>query len=170
MSLRTIGPTTTAGEAYVSVSTGNRAGVDEVTAGLALPPQAAYEGDTAEQVFERRCGCSGRHSAVLQLGMPQITRRNHHYLYGAEPGALGTALAKAGHRTAVVANADQEFGTVIDALHREAALAMARRSDHPRERRRACPCGPARRAPPRGGPCCRRRAGPARADPPPRAA
>ena len=124
MSLRTIGPTTTAGEAYVSVSTGNRAGVDEATAGLALPPQASYEGDTAEQVFERRCGCSADKAAVLQLGMPQITRRNHKYLYGAEPGAMGTELAKAGHRTAVIANADQEFGTVIDSVHREAALAV----------------------------------------------
>lgn len=124
MSLRTIGPTTTAGEAYASVSTGNRAGVDEATAGLALPPEASYEGDTAEQVFERRCGCKADNASVLQLGMPQIARRNDRYLYGAQPGALGTELAKAGHRPAVVANADQESGTVIDSLHREAALAV----------------------------------------------
>jgi hypothetical protein len=124
MSLRTIGPTTTAAEAYVSVSTGNRGGIDELTGGLALPPQASFEGDTAEQVFERRCGCRARNAAVLQLGMPQITKRNDGYLYGAEPGAMGTALREARHPTAVVANADQEFGTVIDSVHREAALAM----------------------------------------------
>jgi hypothetical protein len=124
MSLRTIGPTTTPGEAYVSLSTGNRAGVDDLTAGLSLPPQAAFEGDTAAQVFERRCGCSAENASVLQLGMPQITRRNDGYLYGAEPGELGSALRKAGRHAAVVANADQEFGTVGDAVHREAALAM----------------------------------------------
>ena len=127
MSLRTIGSATTAGEAYVSISTGNRAGVDEATAGLALSPQASFEGDTAAQVFERRCGCSTRNAAVLQLAMPQITKKNHNYLYGAEPGELGTELRDAGHPTAVVANADQEFGTVGDAVHREAALAMVDR-------------------------------------------
>ena len=124
MSLRTIGSLTSPGEAYVSLSTGNRAGVDDITAGLAFPPQAAFEGDTAAQVFERRCGCSAEGAAVLQLGMPQIRRRNNNYLYGAEPGDLGSTLREAGHRTAVVANADQEFGTVGEALHREAALAM----------------------------------------------
>jgi hypothetical protein len=124
VSLRTIGPVTSAGEAYVSLGAGNRAGVEEGIGGLALPPQAAYEGDTAEQVFERRCGCRSKGAAVLHVGMPRVTRLNEGYLYAAEPGALATALAAAGRRTGVVANADQEFGTVGEGVHREAALAM----------------------------------------------
>lgn len=124
VSLRTIGPVTSAGEAYVTLGAGNRAGVEEGVGGLALPPQAAYEGDTAEQVFERRCGCRSRGAAVLHVGMPRVNRLNEGYLYGAEPGALATALSAAGRRTGVVANADQEFGTVGEGVHREAALAM----------------------------------------------
>jgi hypothetical protein len=123
-SLRTIGPTTSAGEGYVSMGAGNRAGVEEAVAGLALPPPAAYEGDSAVQVFERRCGCSSQGANVLQVGMPRVTKLNDRYLYGAEPGALADALKAEGHRTAVVANADEEFGTVGDGVHREAALAM----------------------------------------------
>ena len=124
VSLRTIGPVTSAGEAYATLGAGNRAGVEEVFGGLALPPQAAYEGDTAEQVFERRCGCRSNGAAVLHVGMPRVIRLNDGYLYGAEPGALAGALARAGRRTGVVANADQEFGSVGDGVHREAALAM----------------------------------------------
>lgn len=123
-SLRTIGPATSAGEAYVSMGAGNRAGVEDAIAGLALPPPAAYEGDSAVQVFERRCGCDSQGANVLQVGMPRIIRQNDRYLYGAEPGALADALLEHGHHTAVVANADQEFGTVGDGVHREAALAM----------------------------------------------
>ncbi|MCU1378509.1 MAG: hypothetical protein JWN29_1492 [Acidimicrobiales bacterium] len=123
-SLRTIGPTTSAGEAYVSMGAGNRAGVEDGIAGLALPPPAAYEGDAAVQVFERRCGCSSEGATVLQVGMPRVNNLNDRYLYGAVPGALADALRQAGHRTAVVANADEQFGTVGDGVHREAALAM----------------------------------------------
>jgi hypothetical protein len=123
-SLRTIGPSTSPGEGYVSMGAGNRAGVEDAIGGLALPPPAAYEGDAAVQVFERRCGCSSESAAVLQVGMPRINKQNDGYLYGAKPGALADALRAAGHRTAVVANADQEFGSVGDGVHREAALAM----------------------------------------------
>ena len=125
-SIRTIGPVTTPGEAYASIGAGNRAGVDELVAGLALPPQATVEGDDARQVFERRCGCGARGATVLQVGMARVAKVNDRYLYGAEPGALGEALRSAGRKTAVVANADQELGTGL-LVHREAALAMADR-------------------------------------------
>ena len=123
-SLRTIGPVTSRGEAYVTMSAGNRAGVEDAIAGLALPPPAAYEGDAAIQVFERRCGCDSEQATVLHVGMPRVLALNDGYLYGAEPGALADALRDAGHRTAVVANADEEFGGVGAGVHREAALAM----------------------------------------------
>ena len=124
VSLRTIGPVTTAGEAYVTMGAGNRAGVEDGIAGLALPPPAAYEGDAAVQVFERRCGCSSEKATVLHVGMPRVNRLNERLLYDAEPGALAEALREEGRRTGVVANADQEFGGVGDGVHREAALAM----------------------------------------------
>lgn len=124
MSLRTIGPTTSIGEGYVTIGAGNRAGVEDAIAGLALPPPAAYEGDAAVQVFERRCGCSSEGASVLQLGMPRINRQNDGYLYDAQAGAMATALAEAGHPTAVVGNADTEFGSAGIGVHREAALAM----------------------------------------------
>jgi hypothetical protein len=124
MSLRTIGPSTSIGEGYVTIGAGNRAGVEDAIAGLALPPPAAYEGDAAVQVFERRCGCSSEGATVLQLGMPRVNRQNDGYLYGAQAGAMATALAEHGHRTAVVANADTEFGSVGSGVHREAALAV----------------------------------------------
>jgi hypothetical protein len=123
-SLRTIGPATSSGEAYVTIGAGNRAGVEERAAGLALAPDTEVEGDTAEQVFERRCGCSAGDATVVHLAMPRINRKNDRFLYGAEPGALADALRDAGRHTAVVANADQELGAVDSATHREAALAM----------------------------------------------
>ena len=87
-SLRTIGPATSLGEAYVTMGAGNRAGVEDAVAGLALPPPAAYEGDSAKQVFERRCGCPSEGANVLQVGMPRVNKLNHRYLYGSEPGAM----------------------------------------------------------------------------------
>jgi hypothetical protein len=123
MSVRTIGPYTSLGEAYATIGAGNRATAEDAFAGQAYPPQAAVEGDLAAEVFARRCGCSASGMAVLQVGMPRVTRSNDRLLYGAEPGALGTALSQAHRRAAVIANADRAIGAVADQVHREAALA-----------------------------------------------
>jgi hypothetical protein len=123
MSVRTIGPYTSLGEAYATIGAGNRATAEDAFAGQAYPPQAAVEGDLAAEVFARRCGCSASGMAVLHVGMPRVARSNDRLLYGAEPGALGTALAAAHKRAAVVANADRAIGAVADQVHREAALA-----------------------------------------------
>src|SRR5437773_1542215 len=89
------------------------------SAALAAPAAAPYEGGRADQVFGRRCGCSPEGAVALQVAMPQVTRRNDGYLYGAEAGAMAEALRAAGHRTAVVANADQQLGATTDGVHRE---------------------------------------------------
>jgi hypothetical protein len=123
MSVRTIGPYTSLGEAYATLGAGNRATVEDAFAGQAYPPQASVEGDLAAEVFERRCGCSAKGMSVLHVGMPRAARSNDRLLYGAEPGALGSALAAAHLRAGVVANADRAVNAVADQVHREAALA-----------------------------------------------
>ena len=75
MSLRTIAaPRTVDRQRGTSRSApGNRAGVEDAIAGLALPPPAADQGDVVVQVFERRCGCSSQGVSVLPApGMPRI--------------------------------------------------------------------------------------------------
>jgi hypothetical protein len=124
MSVRTIGPITSLGEAYATIGAGNRATAEDAFAGQVYPPQASVEGDIAVDVFARRCACSGRAMSVLHLGMPRVERSNDRLLYGAMPGALGEAVADAGGRTAVVANADRAIDAVADQVHREAALAV----------------------------------------------
>lgn len=124
MSLRTIGRTTTAGEAYATIGAGNRSTADPVSAGQAWPSDASVEGSTAGAVFERRCGCSALGAGILHLGMPQVDRLNGRLLYGARPGQMGTTLKAAGHNPAVVANASEALGPAEATTHVEAALAV----------------------------------------------
>ncbi len=123
MSVRTIGPYTSLGEGYGSLGAGNRMAVIEEDAALALPNTAPFEGDTADDVFQRRCGCSSNGAAVLQLGMPRLTRRNADLLYGTVPGSLGQALADAGRTAAVVGNADESLSGDLPTINRQVALA-----------------------------------------------
>lgn len=122
MSVRTIGPFTSMGEAYATIGAGSRAAVvDE--ASLSLPATAPFEGDTALDVFQRRCACSAEGATILQLGMPRLTRRNDNLLYGTVPGALGQALTDAGRVTAAVGNADESIDPDDGAINRQVALA-----------------------------------------------
>lgn len=120
MSLRTLGPTTSAGEAYATIGAGNRSGAAEDIAGLAFDADDAFELGTAAEALQRRTGARAGDDAVVHLGAAEIRGWNGRLLYGAEPGSLGSAV----RRTAVVANADapQFSGGVV--AHREAALAM----------------------------------------------
>jgi len=108
LSLRTIGPRTSLGEGYVTIGAGNRAGVRDSDAGRMLERTEGYENGTAAQSFARRTGWDpvGR---LLQLSIPTINAMNDRYLYGAEPGALGDALAGAHHTAAVIGNGDVEL-------------------------------------------------------------
>lgn len=122
MSVRTIGPKTDVGAAYTTIGAGNRASPpsDGEVGGQAYEVDHRLEWGEAGQVFERRTGEQLDGATIVQVAMPEITRRANAMSYGAEPGALGDALRRAGRSTAVVANADRP-----DADDRSAALAVA---------------------------------------------
>lgn len=109
-SLRTIGPRTSLGAAYVTIGSGNRAGVSNADAGRVLQVRDRFENGTAAQAFERRTGREPG-SPIIHLSIESILARNDRYLYGALPGSLGTALVDAGLTPAVVANADTQAAT-----------------------------------------------------------
>ncbi|MBW3641404.1 MAG: hypothetical protein KY447_00655 [Actinobacteria bacterium] len=121
LSVRTIGSTTTSGEAYATAGAGNRATVIEPVAGTAV---MVAEAGGPSGGLERRCRCDLSGWAIVHPGAGEVAAANEAALYGARPGALGTALAAAGRRTAVVANADQGRPAGGDQRHREAVLAL----------------------------------------------
>jgi hypothetical protein len=134
LSTRTIGPQTTAGEGYVTIGAGARAGVGELDAGVALQAGERYEGGEAAAAYRRRTGVDPA-GDLLQLNIARIHERNERLLYGAKVGSLGTALHAAGYTTAVIGNADGaedlDLPVVPDLSqlsglprHREAALAL----------------------------------------------
>lgn len=127
LSVRTIGPTTTAGEAYATIGAGNRVAVEDPTAGLALALGAPKQATTVAATYARRCGCDLGSSVAVHLAMPALNRRNDGLLYGAEAGLLATTLARAGHRMAAVGNADAGPAARGRDLHREVALASVDR-------------------------------------------
>lgn len=105
LSLRTIGPRTSLGAAYVTMGAGNRAGVTGADAGRVMPVTDRFENGSAGDAFLRRTG-QITEAEIVHLSIASIQARNDRYLYGAEPGALGSALDDAGIRPAVVANTD----------------------------------------------------------------
>lgn len=119
LSIRTIGPRTDAGEAYTTIGAGNRATVSVDVSGLAYEPTFPLELGTAGEVYERRTATPVDGAAVVHLGIAWVREAADSMRYGAEPGALGDALADQGLSTAVVANAD-----VQGVAHRDAALAV----------------------------------------------
>lgn len=124
MSVRTVGPVTTPGDAYATIGAGNRATAPPEVAGLAFPVEADLPtGQAAVAVFERQCGCAADGAAVVHLGAGAIAEENDHRLFGARPGSLGAALAGAGRTAAVVANSDGGVAPGPGDIHREAAVA-----------------------------------------------
>lgn len=127
-SVRTFGTDTSPGEGYGTVGAGNRAATYDDLAGQAFPPDDDIDGAPAAEVLSGRSGQPVEAAAVVHVGAPAITRLNDALLNGAEPGALGRAVAGAGGTSAVIANADLEADIDLDvergAVRREAALAM----------------------------------------------
>lgn len=111
LSLRTIGARTGLGEGYITIGTGNRASARASDAGVALEPNERFESGTAAEAYERRTSLIPTGS-LLHLGFPSVVQTNDRFLYGAEPGSLGQALADAGRRVAVIANGD--LGLAVD--------------------------------------------------------
>ena len=126
-SVRTIGTTTSAGEGYATIGAGNRVAVSDDLAGLAFAPDTEVGGERAGAILDRRGGRSDG-AAVVHLGVPAFTATNDRLLYGADPGALGSALAGAGLEAAVVGNADLEADIDLAVepgqVHREATLGV----------------------------------------------
>ncbi|HEX2039170.1 MAG TPA: hypothetical protein VHF47_05480 [Acidimicrobiales bacterium] len=135
MSPRTVGPTTSLGEAYATIGAGNRATVatagftrthpwlPDGEAGLAFHVEERFGDERAGDVFSRRAGPPPE-SPVVHLGMHSLDAANDALLYDAEVGALGSALRQAGRRAAVIANADERTPLEVVGFHREAALAV----------------------------------------------
>jgi hypothetical protein len=100
LSVRTANAVTEAADGYLTMGAGNRAGVAADQAGQADNAPGGGVSVPADEV------AAATHAADAAL-------------FGAEPGALGDALAGAKRRAGVIANAD-----VGAAPHREAALAV----------------------------------------------
>ena len=104
MSVRDVVRHTSARDGYAAMSAGTRArGVP--ASRLVLEPDEDLYGVAAATVYE---SASGRPApdGLLALGLPALVERNEDLEYGAEIGALGTALAEAGVPRAAIANAD----------------------------------------------------------------
>lgn len=107
MSLRTIGPRTALGAAYTTIGAGNRAGVNNADAGRVMRVTDRFENGSAGDAFNRRTG-EVTEAEIIHLSIESVQARNSRYLYGAEPGALGSALVEAGIRPVVIANTDTQ--------------------------------------------------------------
>ena len=125
LSVRTLGPTTSAAEGYATIGAGNRAGAPGRVGGLALDATQPFENGSAREAFARRCGCRTAGAAVVHLDMAQVRAYNDQLLYGSAAGLLGHALHRAGLTTAVIANADTAVEPDDEERHREAALAVS---------------------------------------------
>ena len=93
------------GPAYVTIGTGTRAAGDGATDGEGLEVSERFGRDSAGAAYRQRTGRKpGR--GLVDLAIARIKDANTALLYGAQPGALGDELAKAGYSRAVIANAD----------------------------------------------------------------
>ncbi len=120
LSPRTAGSRTAAADGYATIGAGNRAdGVaDELLGGYAMDRTERVDGRYAYQAYRARVG-EPADGDVLHLGIAEVRSANEQGRYDAAPGALGSALHRAGHSTAVIGNADSS-----GVFHRSAALAM----------------------------------------------
>jgi len=93
------------GPAYVTIGAGTRAAGDELAGDEGFEVGERFGAQTAGSIYRQRTGrAPGR--GLVDLGIPRVKGANSSLLYGAEPGALGDTLAKAGYSRAVIANAD----------------------------------------------------------------
>lgn len=116
---------TTRGDGYATIGAGTRAGGPTGVDGLALAPGEEIEGGTAAAAFERRTrGTAGEAAGILSL--PSLIGVNDRLLFGAEVGALGDALGRAGVRAAVIGNADSSRSSGdLGTYQRQAVAALA---------------------------------------------
>ncbi|HZQ76559.1 MAG TPA: hypothetical protein VFE55_04460 [Acidimicrobiia bacterium] len=124
-SVRAVTKETDPGDGYATIGAGTAVAGPARLEGLAFnadecrePPGGIEEECRRSPVTETR--------AIVSVAIPELARDARHQHRGAEIGALGTALARAGVDRAVVGNADTALRSDDPrTFHREAALALA---------------------------------------------
>jgi hypothetical protein len=104
LSVRTAATRTTLARGYATVGAGNRAAVGAFGE-QAFDANENIDNSSAQETYKRRTGFD-RAGAIYQVGIAGVIRANETRLYGAVPGALGSALRDAGRQAAVLGNAD----------------------------------------------------------------
>ena len=91
-----------------------------------LPPEAGetYDGTPAAEEFARRTGVMPKVGQVFNFGLVSMLDLNDSLLFGAEIGALGSALANAGVGRAIIANGDHGEGSDDVDFRREASIGL----------------------------------------------
>ncbi len=91
-----------------------------------IPPEAgeSYDGTPAAEEFARRTGVEPELGQVFNFGLVSMLDVNDRLLFGAEVGALGTALSEAGVDRAIIANGDHGEGSEDVDFRREASVGL----------------------------------------------
>ena len=123
LSTRAVDRRTTPGDAYATISAGTRADGVRDEDGLGFEVGERYQGTPAAEVFARRTG-QIVDEGLVSLAAPKLERVNDGLDFDAEVGALGDAIADAGYRSAVVANADGAEQQLVVDYGREAVISL----------------------------------------------
>jgi hypothetical protein len=122
-SVRTLSGRPSTTEGYATLGAGTRVAAEDL-GGFAFDSDSVLEGGTAAEALSRRTGRPVP-GAVAVVGGPATRKLNAGRYLTSSPGALGSALHRAGHRTAVVSNADTGYSLGRRAsLLRPAAIAV----------------------------------------------
>jgi hypothetical protein len=113
------------GDGYATLGAGARAVTDVDSEGEAFETSELFGSSRAGVEFTRRTGIGVR-EGIVQLGIARIVASNQEELFDVQVGAFGDALAGAGYRRAVIANADGVLaGAPLGAgYRRDAVLAL----------------------------------------------
>lgn len=93
---------------YTTIGSGARSNGSEA-AGLAFNSTEIFENSPVPETFKRRTGALLMEGQIGQLGLAQIIKANEELYWDVRPGALGSELHKAGLKTAVLGNADNDI-------------------------------------------------------------
>lgn len=91
--------------AYLTLGAGTRSRAADNQPGLMVGETSPEEPGSAAEIFARRSGRAVEHG-VVQLGIGILRAVNADLGYDVNLGALGQALRAAGHRVAIIGNAD----------------------------------------------------------------
>ena len=113
------------GDGYATLGAGTRSGTDGVTDGEAFGVHEPFGGGSASDAFRVRTGRTVRRGLV-HLGLAGLEAKNAGLRFDAKVGALGDALARAGFRRAVIANADgaEPYTPPLPPYRRDAVIGL----------------------------------------------